>query len=147
MQRHLLWGLLPIALDCPLPPSPPVSWASAQSGHSPNAQEKKSDLWRLKYTKVQFQRLAFTQSQSSSNPPKDSHQIFDLYREETRHERYETDSSSVKDVWILPEEETNLHTLASAFGIHYCSPQRLIWFTEWNDRRMYVFPTHDPQQY
>ena len=39
-----------------LPPtSPLVSWASAQSGHSPNAQEKKSDLWRLKYTKVQFQ--------------------------------------------------------------------------------------------
>ena len=33
-----------------LPPtSPLVSWASAQSGHSPNAQEKKSDLWRLKY--------------------------------------------------------------------------------------------------
>ena len=38
-----------------LPPRPLVSWASAQSGHSPNAQEKKSDLWRLKYTKVQFQ--------------------------------------------------------------------------------------------
>ena len=38
-----------------LPPRPLVSWASAQSGHSPNAQEKKSDLWRLKYTDVQFQ--------------------------------------------------------------------------------------------
>ena len=52
-----------------------------------------------------------------------------------------------RTIWILPEEERNLHTLVSAFGIHYCSPQRLIWFTEWNDRRMYVFPTHDPQQY
>ena len=52
-----------------------------------------------------------------------------------------------RTIWILPEEETNLHALVSAFGIHYCSPQRLIWFTEWNDRRMYVFPTHDPQQY
>ena len=40
----------------PSPPPPPlVSWASAQSGHSPNAQEKKSDLCRLKYNEVQFQ--------------------------------------------------------------------------------------------
>ena len=38
-----------------------------------------------------------------------------------------------RTIWILPEEETNLHALVSAFGIHYCSPltSDLIYRMKW----------------
>ena len=38
-----------------------------------------------------------------------------------------------RTIWILPEEERNLHTLVSAFGIHYCSPPTsdLIYRMKW----------------
>ena len=54
-------------------------------------------------------------------------------RETQTHERYVgTESSTLsRTIWILPEEERNLHTLVSAFGIHYCSPN--VWFDLQNE--------------
>ena len=51
--------------------------------------EDTRDQWRLKYTEVQSQQMAFTQSPSVSNNPKiPTYVLFDFCSEDTRHKSH-----------------------------------------------------------
>ena len=70
----------------PSPTSATVTHNLVSQTHMP---EDTRDHWRLKYTEVQSQQMAFTQSPSVSNNPKiPTYVLFDFCSEDTRHKTH-----------------------------------------------------------
>ena len=66
MQRHLLWGLLPIALDCPLPPSTPPG----QLGQCTIRSLTQCSGEEIRPLEVEIHTPKYSFKGSSSNAPK-----------------------------------------------------------------------------